>query len=34
MTARMTHDQIVSGKKVDDLGDYRAGLDAASEDGV
>ena len=32
--ARMTQDQIVSGTNVDDLGDYRPGLDAASEHGV
>jgi len=34
MIARMTHDQIVSGTNVDDLGDFRPGLDAAHEHGV
>jgi uncharacterized protein len=34
MIARMTHDQIVSGTNMDDLGDYRPGLDAASEHDV
>ena len=34
MIARRTHHQIVSGTNVDDLGDYRPGLDAASQHGV
>ena len=34
MIARHTDDQIVSGTNVDDLGDFRPGLDAAREHGV